>query len=564
MRYSISATVASMALRNLARHRVKTVITALAVAVSVALYIFMDGWLLGMNLDSRRNIVSYEMGAAKIQTKAYFSKKDELPMYESFTGWQGIASALERSGYDAAPRFVFSGTLYSRTGSAPILFNAMDPKREHRLLRYTDFVDAGRFPRSGSFEIALGTMAAEKLHVGIPRRPSENLWEDEVLAATRNEEERDFVQGLYTERFESGEAKMALRDDVTHEEINRLWDILYASGRMDVRISTVIDMIAAPEKIREERFEEDLLPSLTAEDRQLIQSAYTQDPLVGDYLLSTDDSDLLDRVLKAMTAADYSGAIRHVNQLIDAVVVGIINSPNPKTNGNIAYIPLDALQGTGGLMLDGAVTELLVRASNAKDSVLPGSFESPDTIKSALVSSLAEEGKRFPSELVVKGWEDYSADYFAASAGDHVSTRIMALFLFLLSFIGIANTMLMAVLERTKEIGMMRALGMTDGQLLFSYVLEAGLVGLIGASVGVLLGCLINIPMVHTGIDFSSLAKQAGGDFGYRITSQFRSAWNPKVIVGTAFIATLLSALMALPPTFRALRMPVTESLRFE
>jgi ABC-type lipoprotein release transport system permease subunit len=82
--------------------------------------------------------------------------------------------------------------------------------------------------------------------------------------------------------------------------------------------------------------------------------------------------------------------------------------------------------------------------------------------------------------------------------------------------------------------------------------------------VGVLLGCLINIPMVHTGIDFSSLAKQMGGDFGYRITSQFRSAWNPKVIVGTAFIATLLSALMALPPTFRALRMPVTESLRFE
>lgn len=114
MRFSISGTVASMALRNLARHRVKTVITALAVAVSVALYIFMDGWLLGMNLDSRRNIVSYEMGAAKIQTKTYFDKKDELPMYESFTGWQSIASALERSGYDAAP------VSYSQVPSTPV------------------------------------------------------------------------------------------------------------------------------------------------------------------------------------------------------------------------------------------------------------------------------------------------------------------------------------------------------------------------------------------------------------------------------------------------------------
>jgi putative ABC transport system permease protein len=149
MRERTFTTMLSIALRNLSRHRVKTIITATAVAVSVCLYIAADGWLHGMNLESRRNIVSYEIGAAKIQTKAYFEKKDDLPMYEAFSGWEGLSESLSRAGYDSAPRFVFSGTLYSRTGTAPILFNGVDPEREARLLRYTAYMESGRYPLPG-------------------------------------------------------------------------------------------------------------------------------------------------------------------------------------------------------------------------------------------------------------------------------------------------------------------------------------------------------------------------------------------------------------------------------
>jgi len=111
---------------------------------------------------------------------------------------------------------------------------------------------------------------------------------------------------------------------------------------------------------------------------------------------------------------------------------------------------------------------------------------------------------------------------------------------------------------------MLRALGMTDGQILLAYALEAGLIGAIGSAAGIVLGCLINIPMVAHGIDYSAVAREMGGDFGYRIVAIFRSAWNPPVIAGTGVAATLLSAAAAVPPTLRALRMPVTESLRFE
>lgn len=553
-----AAAVGSMAFRNLSRHKVKTIITTIAVAISAALYIAMDGWILGMNLDSRRNIVSYETGAAKVQAAAYFAKKDQLPMYEAFRGWEEYADILQEAGYAAAPRFVFSGTLYSRSGSAPMVFNGVDQELEGTVLRYADYLEAGRFPRSGSMEIAVGTLAAEKLRIGIPARIAPGAFEEELLSAARSDEEAEFIRGLYSAPPEGAEdRRLRLAVPLPAEEEMRLWDILASSGRMDVRLSTVVDLKAAPETIRAARFEQELLPLLTGAGRAAVLAAYEKDPVLGDYLLAPDNEEAEEAALAAMLAADYAGAVRHVNQLMALRVTGVINSPNPKTNGNTAYIPLGALQGATGLMLDGEVTELLVREKGAGDASLPGPAEEPEKIRAALGSSL-------PEEIDVYGWKRYVEDYLAAAAADNVSTRIMIGMLFLLSFIGIANTMLMAILERTKEIGMLRALGMTNGQLAAVYTFEAGLVGLIGAVIGVVLGCLINIPMVGHGIDYSAVVQEMGGDYGYRIVALFRSAWNPPVIAGTGIAAVLISSVTALPPILRTLRRPVTESLRFE
>jgi ABC-type antimicrobial peptide transport system permease subunit len=242
------------------------------------------------------------------------------------------------------------------------------------------------------------------------------------------------------------------------------------------------------------------------------------------------------------------------------VVAGVVNSPTPKTNNNIAWIPLDVLQDEAGLMLEGRVTELLIRAKDADDARLPGAAERPEAIKAALANTASP----LPAELDIFPWAGYVPDYLGASGGDTVTTQIMIVILFILSFMGIANTMLLAILERTRETGMMRALGMTDGQLIGIYMMEAGLVGLFGSLAGVLLGCLINIPMVKYGVDFTAMTETMGGDIGYRVTGIYRSAWNPPVIICSGIIATLLASCMAFFPTRRALKMPVTESLRFE
>jgi ABC-type lipoprotein release transport system permease subunit len=589
--FSTAAELARIALRNLARHKTKTALTIIAVSVSVGLYIFMDGWLTGMNIDSRRNIASFEMGAAKLQTKAYYAKKDELPMYESFDHQETIAAALDQAGYAAAPRFVFAGTLYSETASAPMTFIGCDPAAEERVLRYPEHIESGRFIRNGAFELVLGAVTADKLRVGIPQRPAAD--ELEELLAGLPPEDRGFVRGLYEiaaaqsgglfepkekapDLTQPGKERRSLKKNLSPADMDRYWRLLEDTGRMAVQLSTVIDLKAAPESVRKEKFDADLLPLLSAEERELFYRAYQFDELTeawyltGDQLTAgqtaeaaSEDRNLQDQVLSAMIRVDYAGAVRHVNQLISAVVVGVVNSPNPKTNNNIGWIPLDTLQDEAGLMLEGRVTELLVRSKNADDAKVPGKDESPGAIKAALAAG-AESAYTLPPELDLFSWEAYAQDYLAASGGDNISTRIMIVILFILSFMGIANTMLLAILERTRETGMMRALGMTDGQLIGVYMMEAGMVGFFGSLAGIVLGCLINIPMVQYGLDFTGMTQSLGGDIGYRVTGIFRSAWNIPVIAGSGILAPILAACTAFFPTRRALQLPVTESLRFD
>ena len=565
-----------IALRNLARHKVKTVLTSLAIMVSVAVYIFLNSWLGGMSIESRRNIVNFEIGAAKLQTKLYFEKKDEMPSYENFTDWEIYRDALNREGYVSAPRFTFSGTLFSTSGSAPIMFYGVDPSAEEEVLRYVPYVDFGRYVQNGKLEIALGTVAAEKLKVGIPTRPYRLELEELISSAAQNQADRDFIRSLYEtapvskdpfappDRSVEGNGRMILKRNIPKADLDRYWDLVSASGRNNVRINAVIDIKAAPEMIRSDKWEGELRPALRAEDRLLVEAAYQYEEFLGSYLLMEDDEERLARVLQAMIRAGYSGAVSHVNQALEVVVAGVINSPSPLPNGNTAYIPLDVLQDDAGMALQGAVTELLIREKNVPDSRLPGESESSAVITAALVRGLASRGLSLPDELAVRTWQEYMEDYLGYEAIQIGAPQVLSFLLLILSFLGISNTILLAILERTREIGMMRAMGMTDNQMIMAYMLEAGFLGLMGSILGIIFGCIINYPVVKYGFDFSSFGDVLSNGIGFRTTAIFRSVWNVPVIIGSGIVATLLSSFMAFFPTRRAVKMPITNSLRFE
>jgi ABC-type lipoprotein release transport system permease subunit len=298
-----------------------------------------------------------------------------------------------------------------------------------------------------------------------------------------------------------------------------------------------------------------------------MQEAYQYEEFLDAYLINytvESDPEKMNRILEAMIRAEFSGAIRHVNQLFSAIVVGVVNSPNPATNANIAYIPLDVLQDEGGMMLEGHITELLIRAKDARDADLPGRNESREAITAALEQGLAARGQTLPSELAVFTWLDYVQDYLGFEALQGGATNVLTGLLLILAFLGISNTILLATLERTKEIGMMRAMGMTDNQMVAVYMIEAGFLGLFGSLLGIIVGCALNYPMVEYGVDISAMADALGGSVGFRVASLYRSMWNVPVIIGSGIAATIIASLMAYLPTRRAVKMPITETLRFD
>jgi ABC-type lipoprotein release transport system permease subunit len=423
------------AFKNLGRHKVKTVITAMAVMIGVSLYIFMDAWLLGAKIESQRNIINYEVGSAKIYTKAYFEKEDEKPMYENFGNWESIIKTLEDNGFDAAPRSTFGGSLIGKEGEIPVMITGVIPEIENKIFKYNKYIEkGGHFIENGKFEILLGAL------------------------------------GAYNLKLKAGDS---------------------------VKLSTVIDK------------------------------------------------------------KDESGKVKHINQVMDFKVAGIVNSPNPKTNGNVGYVPLDILQDEAGLLLEGKITEICIRKHGASFNSLPGKDESKQVIANDLKHVL-------PADLIVVDWKDEIKDFEAIMKSKSGGSKVFTLLLVIIAFIGIANAMLMAVIERTREIGMLRALGMTDSMILKAFVYEAGFIGLIGSLSGIFIGIIINIYMVNFGLDLSSYMKGFGSDYGFRVVGEFKAAWNWETIIFSGIIGTLLSALTAILPVKKALKMPVTDALRFE
>jgi putative ABC transport system permease protein len=163
-------------------------------------------------------------------------------------------------------------------------------------------------------------------------------------------------------------------------------------------------------------------------------------------------------------------------------------------------------------------------------------------------------------ELLVEDWQSVSPETaLVMSSLDLSSFIIIGIILLALAF-GIINTMLMAVLERTHEIGMLMAVGMTKGRLFGMVVLETAFLTLVGSPIGIALALLVNAWLSKTGIDLTAVAENVMKGFGYGAVIYpdlpEEKVWQILVIVClTALLASVF-------PAWKALRMKPAEAIR--
>jgi len=126
----------------------------------------------------------------------------------------------------------------------------------------------------------------------------------------------------------------------------------------------------------------------------------------------------------------------------------------------------------------------------------------------------------------------------------------------LVASIGIANTMIMAIYERTREIGTLKALGSSNGDILRMFMVEAGLIGLFGGIVGVISGWLLGLLLNRIIIDYMK-QQQIPLDAPFFVVT-----W--QLVGGALLFATLIGILAGLYPSLRAARLDPLTALRHE
>jgi ABC-type antimicrobial peptide transport system permease subunit len=122
--------------------------------------------------------------------------------------------------------------------------------------------------------------------------------------------------------------------------------------------------------------------------------------------------------------------------------------------------------------------------------------------------------------------------------------------------IGIANTMIMAIFERTREIGVLKALGASNGDVLKMFIVEAGAIGLLGGICGVIGGWALSRLL-------DWIIHQYIASMQVTITAPF-FILTPELVAGSLVFATLIGLLAGLYPAARAARLDPLVALRHE
>ncbi|NOT62773.1 MAG: ABC transporter permease, partial [Acidobacteria bacterium] len=128
----------------------------------------------------------------------------------------------------------------------------------------------------------------------------------------------------------------------------------------------------------------------------------------------------------------------------------------------------------------------------------------------------------------------------------------------LVASFGISNTMIMAIRERTREIGIMKAIGGSDGEIMRIFFVEASLIGFLGGALGVIAGW--GIDRIANVLANRWITQQAGQNF--RIVEFFSIPWY--LAGGAILFAVLISLIAAIYPALRAAKVDPIKALRYE
>ena len=167
------------------------------------------------------------------------------------------------------------------------------------------------------------------------------------------------------------------------------------------------------------------------------------------------------------------------------------------------------------------------------------------------------------------GLPDYEIESFEANYPDLASAintkggvmNIFSVVIIAIAGVGILNLLLMAIYERTREIGMLGAMGLKPRQISLLFILEGTMIGLVGVVVGILFGLAINGLLMKVGLDFGSLSSVTS--YMALIKGKIYPTWGTEKLVMRASVVAIISALASVIPAIEAGQREPAEALHY-
>ncbi len=305
--------------------------------------------------------------------------------------------------------------------------------------------------------------------------------------------------------------------------------ILFA-GMINVADQTIFLGVQAIDPIRE--FQVVPLRQATMGDKGLMESGKVLDAMVVTEQLqgALQGSKVPKDAPAAILAPDKDGALSGENVTLTGVMK--LNMPGEKKVGMVHIGVAQRL-----LKMEGRATEYIVAVDEIEN----------------IPQVAAELRKALGKEYEVSTWEDIATFVKQAMQRQSMILSLVAGVFMILMLLGVANTMLMSVLDRTREIGTMMAVGVRRSKILGLFLMEAATIGAMGGIVGGAVGSVIVLALNSRGISVTF----PGSNVPFTIHPYVSASY----LISIVALAGMGALLFAIYPAWRASRLRPVEAL---
>jgi len=162
--------------------------------------------------------------------------------------------------------------------------------------------------------------------------------------------------------------------------------------------------------------------------------------------------------------------------------------------------------------------------------------------------------------LTIKTWRDLNQLMLQTMESAMGILYIFYLIILAIVAVVVSNTLLMSVFERTREMGILAALGLKGRQIMTMFMLESAILGVLGVLLGVILGSLGVYYLATVGLHIGDMASDVSADLAYGETMYASFQWSATAILSV--VCWVITMLASLYPAWFATRKEPIDALR--